>query len=288
MSEPVLNICVVKFGCIGISPLLDLIVDERAARKDIKVRTFASGAKLDPESCDEIMDDVIRIKPGLVLLTSPNASLPGPTNARQRLNSEGITTISFSDAPSKKTFYKKNEEGKLVENVADDQGFFVLTCDSMIGAKREFLDPTEMTLFNSDIIKVLSNTGVFRLVELEVERVITEMKENKIPELPRIMVTAGRAVRAANYSNPYAEAKAYAAFKIAETVSVLTTRACFKEKDPAKIIQLVTAGHELMRTAAILADEAREIEKYGDSLMRTPHFSTGDIKHKERLRDELE
>jgi len=43
-----------------------------------------------------------------------------------------------------------------------------------------------------------------------------------------------------------------------------------------------------MRTAAILADEAREIEKYGDSLIRTPHFSTGDIKHKKRLRDELE
>ncbi len=64
------------------------------------------------------------------------------------------------------------------------------------------------------------------------------------------------------------------------TKSVLTVRTCFKEKDPAKIIQLVTVGHELMRTAAILADEAREIEKYQDSVMRTPHSSTGDIKHK--------
>jgi methylenetetrahydromethanopterin dehydrogenase len=33
----------------------------------------------------------------------------------------------------------------------------------------------------------------------------------------------------------------------------------------------------MMRTAALLADEAREIEKYGDSLHRSPHFNDGSV-----------
>jgi len=46
---------------------------------------------------------------------------------------------------------------------------------------------------------------------------------------------------------------------------------------------MVAAAHEIMRTAAKLADEAREIEKSQDKVLRRPHFKDGKIGTKRSL-----
>lgn len=283
MADGVFRLAVCKLGCIGAAPLLDLLLDERADREDLEARGYTSGAKLDPDSCKGPTDDCIAWGPDLVLLVSPNAALPGPTAAREAFLAAGITTIALGDAPSKKAFHRKNDEGKQVVDVPDGLGFMILPADPMIGARREFLDPTEMALFNSDVIRVLAATGALRCVQQAVDTVIETLKSGGTPALPRLTVSAEKAVDAGAFSNPYAKAKAYAALKIAESVAAVTTRGCFVEQDPANYVPMVAAGHEMMRTAAALADEAREAEKQGDALLRTPHAPDGAPRRAERL-----
>ena len=45
---------IIKCGNIGTSPLVDLILDERADRKDIDVRVLGSGAKMGVEQVEEV------------------------------------------------------------------------------------------------------------------------------------------------------------------------------------------------------------------------------------------
>jgi methylenetetrahydromethanopterin dehydrogenase len=283
MADGVFKLAVLKLGCIGAAPLLDLLLDERADREDLETRAFASGAKLDPSSCEGATRDCLACAPDLVLVVSPNAALPGPTQARNTLLDAALTTIAIGDAPSKKAFYKKNDEGKQVVEVPDGLGFIILPADPMIGARREFLDPTEMALFNSDVIKILAATGALRALQNELDRVIEALKAGAEPSLPRMILNAEKAVAAAEFGNPYARAKAYAALTIAESVAALTTRACFVEQDPAKYIPMVAAGHEMLRSATLLADEAREIEKQNDCVLRTPHASNGASRRKTQL-----
>ena len=275
MPESVFKLAVLKLGCIGAAPLLDFLLDERADRDDLETRAFTSGAKLDPDACAGAIADCLEYRADLVLLVSPNAALPGPAGARNALLEAGIVTIALGDAPSKNAFFKKNETGKRVIDVPAGLGFFILPADPMIGARREFLDPTEMALFNSDVIKLLAATGVFRVVQNELDRVIEALKKGATPELPTMTVTAEKAVAAGGFSNPYAAAKAYAALKIAESVAAITTHGCFVEQARDNYVPLVAAGHEMMRSAARLADEAREIEKQNDAVLRTPHAADG-------------
>lgn len=285
MADGVFKLAVLKLGCIGAAPLLDLMFDERADRDDIETRGFTSGAKLDADSCAGATDDCLRYAPDLVLLVSPNAALPGPGKARESLLEAGLKVIALGDAPSKKAFYKKNAEGKQEKNVPAGLGFFILPADPMIGARREFLDPTEMALFNSDVIKVLAGCGVLRAVQNELDKVIEALKSGQEASLPGMSITPQRALAAAAFSNPYAAAKAYAALSIAESVAGVTTKGCFAEQDPDKYITMVAAGHEMIRTAAQLADEAREIEKHNDQLLRSPHASDGRALSKSALAD---
>ncbi|UCE11818.1 MAG: F420-dependent methylenetetrahydromethanopterin dehydrogenase [Candidatus Thorarchaeota archaeon] len=287
MSDNV-KIGVIKLGCLGIAALLDAIFDERADREDLDIRGFTSGAKLDPDSCEDTVKRAIEYKPNLMLVVSPNAKLPGPTKAREMLFETKIPTISISDAPGKKAFKKKNEEGKKVDNVLEGQGYIVIPADSMIGARREFLDPTEMITFNTDVMKVLSNTGYVRVVQKTVGKVIDAIKAGKTPEMPMSSVSAKKAVEKGGFSNPYARAKAFAAITIAESVADITTEGCFIEQDKDKYIPLVAAGHELMRVAARLSDEAREIEKGSDTVLRTPHSKKGERKKKRQLLGDFE
>jgi len=285
MSGRVFKLGVLKLGCIGAAPLLDLLLDERADREDLETRAYTSGAKLDPLACAGPTADLVGYAPDLALLVSPNAALPGPSKSREALRAAGIATIAIGDAPSRKAFFKKNEEGKQVMQIADGLGFIILPADPMIGARREFLDPSEMSLFNADVIKVLAATGVLRVVQNELDRVIESMKAGAPASLPTLTVNAEQALAAAEFTNPYAAAKAYAALTIAEAVAGVTTRGCFVEQDPAQYITLVAAGHELMRSAAALADGARELEKANDSLLRTPHAASGQARRKTRLGD---
>ncbi|MEQ8660938.1 MAG: F420-dependent methylenetetrahydromethanopterin dehydrogenase [Gammaproteobacteria bacterium] len=283
MAATVFKLGVLKLGCIGAAPLLDLLPDERADREDLETRAFTSGAKLDPDSCAGATADCIAYGADLVLLVSPNAALPGPTAARKALLEAGVITIAIGDAPSKKAFYKKNDEGKQVMNVPDGLGFFILPADPMIGARREFLDPSEMALFNADVIKVLAAGGVMRALQNGLDAVIEALKAGTTPTLPRLSVTPERALEAAGFSNPYAAAKAYAALSIAESVAAVTAKGCFVEQDAARYVPMVVAGHEMLRAAARLADEARELEKANDSVLRTPHAADGSARSKTAL-----
>jgi len=55
------------------------------------------------------------------------------------------------------------------------------------------------------------------------------------------------------------------------------------EKERDKYIPLVACAHEIAQVAAKLAEEAREIEKYNDTLVRKPHSKNGKPKIKTRL-----
>jgi methylenetetrahydromethanopterin dehydrogenase len=162
-------------------------------------------------------------------------------------------------------------------------GYIVVLGDPLIGARREFLDPVEMALFNSNIMKVLAATGVFRLIHQEIDRVIAVLKENLAIRLPRLLIDTVTIRDKSDFLNPYAKAKAMAAYHIASKIPEINTKACFMEKDSEKFIPLVACAHEMAQLAANLAEQAREIEKYSDSVLRTPHSKKGEPLTKRKL-----
>ena len=86
-----------------------------------------------------------------------------------------------------------------------------------------------------------------------------------------------------DFKNPYAKAKAMAAYELNEKIAEVNTLACFVEKEKEKYIPLVASAHEIAQTAAKLAEEAREIEKFNDTLLRKPHAKSGKLKTKSKL-----
>ncbi len=274
MEGQIVKIGVVKCGNIGTAPLIEFLFDERADREDLDVRVVGSGAKMGPAQAEEVAKKILDFNPDLVIIISPNAALPGPSKAREILAQSNIPTIVISDQPGKKAV--KDIEGK-------NMGYFIIPADAMIGARREFLDPIEMAIFNADLIKVLSETGVFSIVYREIAKVVEQIKKGEKPELPRIIIDKETAVKAAGFQNPYALAKAMAAYEIARNAASLTVEGCFVIKEMERYVPIVAAAHEMIRIAAALADEAREIEKYGDCLLRMPHHKTGEILTKRKL-----
>lgn len=276
MSEKPFLLGVLKLGNIGTSPILELLFDERADRKNFNVIVVGSGAKMDEAAAEKIAKILIEQKPQVVLIPSPNAGLKGPAKAREMVKAAGIPVIILSD------MLKKDEREALAQ---EGYGYILLQADSMIGARREFLDPVEMSLFNADVIRVLAATGAFRLVQIELDKVFANIMAGKTPKLPTIVVSATKAAAAGHFSNPYAHAKAHAAYELAASVANISVTGCFKTKEREKYIALVAAAHETMRAAARLADEARELEKDGDSVCRSPHLKDGKIGRKIKLHD---
>jgi len=270
----VVKIGIVKAGCVGTLPLLEFLLDERAERTDIDVRVMGSSAKLGPEQCKEITGWMIQNKPDFTILIGPAQPTRGPTEARKMLIESGIPTIVISDGPTKK-MVKELEAAGL--------GYIIVEADSMIGARREFLDPAEMALYNADVLKVLAATGALNAIVRELEEVIQSIKKGQKPQLPHIIIDKDKAAEAASFKNPYARAKAVAAYEIARHVAEVNVEACFKVPEWQKYIALTATGHEMMRTAARLADEAREIEKSEDSILRKPHFDDGTLGEKRAL-----
>jgi methylenetetrahydromethanopterin dehydrogenase len=222
----------------------------------------------------------VQVPTDLFVLISPNAGLPGPTVVRKILQETGKPIIIVSDEPSRKKLKQIGEEEGI--------GYLVLYGDPMIGAKRPFLDPIEMSLFNADAIKVLSVTGVFRLVHSELDRVIEEIEQGKKPELPMIVVNKKKALEYSGLKNPYAKAKAMGAFEAARKVASLDVEGCFKTQGASNYIPIIAAAHELMRSAALLCDEAREMEKANDSVERLVHFKDGSLRKKTELLGKFE
>ncbi|MEM2122114.1 MAG: F420-dependent methylenetetrahydromethanopterin dehydrogenase [Candidatus Bathyarchaeia archaeon] len=263
----------VKLGNIGSAPLAEFLLDERAEREDLTVRVIGSGAKMGVKDAEEVSKVILDFNPGLVVLTSPNASLPGPMKAVEVISKGGKPCIVISDTPAKKGLNHLEELGV---------GYIIVEADSMIGARREFLDPVEMALFNADLVRVLAVTGVYNAIRDEVDKAIQDVKEGRVPRLPRLILDLN-VVDSAGFNNPYAKSKAMAAYDIASSVASLTVKGCFTVKDWERYVPLVSAAHEMMRIASKLADEAREIEKYGDSILRTPHYDDGSILYKRSL-----
>jgi len=70
---------------------------------------------------------------------------------------------------------------------------------------------------------------------------------------------------------------------MAEKVAQVNFPACFMLKDVERICLTAAAGHEIMRAAAELANQAREIEKSNDTVFRQPHAKNGALLRKTRL-----
>jgi methylenetetrahydromethanopterin dehydrogenase len=263
-----------KLGNIGSSSLLEFLLDERAERKDIEVRVVSCGAKITVEHAAEIGQRLSDFKPDIAVVSSPNAALPGPKKLREVLMSAKIPTIVISDSPAKKAAPDIEKSGG---------GYLIVEADSMIGARREFLDPAEMAIFNADLFKVLTISGVFNVLWQEIDKVVQSIQKGQVPTLPRIVIDKEKAIEASGLNNPYARAKAMAAHEIARRVADLTMEGCFVVKEWQRYTQLVAAAHEMMREAARLAENARDIDKTEDMVLRTPHHDDGVILSKRKL-----
>jgi methylenetetrahydromethanopterin dehydrogenase len=269
-----IKIGVVKCGNIGTAPLFELLLDELADREDIIIRTITTGSKMITEAVEEALTSMFEFAPDLLIFISPNPAVQGPKRAREILSEKNISCIFISDAPGKRL---REEFEKL------GFGYIIVMGDPLIGARREFLDPTEMAIFNSNIIKVLAITGVYNIILQEIDRIIHNLKENLIPKLPKLIIDTGEIRDRSDFKNPYAKAKAMAAYELTKKIAEINMKACFIEKEREKYIPLVACAHEIAQAAARLAEEAREIEKYSDVLTRRPHSKDGRPKIKERL-----
>ena len=210
----------------------------------------------------------------LVLFISPNTTAPGPAKARDVFSKRKIPTVVITDSPGKKAKEHMKEQGL---------GYLIILGDPLIGARKEFLDPVEMAIFNSNVIKILATTGVFRLVFQEIDKLVFSIKNGKALSPPRMIVDTSHIRDSTDFKNPYARVKAMAAYELLKKVAEINVQGCFIEKDKEKYIPLVACAHEIVQAGAKLAEEAREIEKYTDSLLRTPHGKDGRIKTKTRL-----
>ncbi|MBE0521852.1 MAG: F420-dependent methylenetetrahydromethanopterin dehydrogenase [Candidatus Methanoperedenaceae archaeon] len=263
----------IKLGNLGTSQVIDLLLDEIAAREGIAVRVFGTGAKMGKDEAGSTKH-FKEWKPDFAVMISPNANAPGPTAARELW--KDIPTIVVSDGPTKKDDRQKFEDAGF--------GYIILPVDPLIGAKREFLDPVEMVSFNTDAAKVLAVCGAIRLVQEAIDNVIDQVASGNSPlELPKILGKPEKCVESAGFANPYAKAKALAALHIATKVAEIDFPACFVLKEVEQVVITAAAGHEAMRAAAKLADEAREIEKANDSVLRKPHAKAGHLLSKTKL-----
>lgn len=265
---------VFKCGNIATAPLLDLLPDELADRKDLIVRSVSTGSKMDVEAVDDAIEKLFDFAADLVLFISPNTTAPGPARAREVFSKRRIPTVVFTDGPGKKVKEHMKEQGL---------GYLIILGDPLIGARKEFLDPVEMAIFNSNVIKILATTGVFRLIFQEIDKLVFSIKNGKELSLPRMIVDTTHIRDSTDFRNPYAKVKAMAAYELLKKVAEINLQGCFVEKDKEKYIPLVACAHEIVQAGAKLAEEAREIEKYTDSLLRTPHGKDGRLKTKTRL-----
>jgi methylenetetrahydromethanopterin dehydrogenase len=274
MNQKIISVGVLKTGNIGASTVLELSLDERAERGDIKVKVISSGSKMDENTAREVADIFLKtLSPDLIIYSTPNAAATGPRTVLELLKDRTEEVIIISDGAAAKIKRELEDAGF---------GYVFVKADAMIGARREFLDATEMAVFNGDILKVLACTGVVRALHTEIDKAIDALKKGE-RYLPRVIIDRNTAMRHANFSNPYAVAKASAAFEIAEKAGELAVQGCFIEKAEEEYILTVAAAHELIREAAKLADEAREIEKKGDAVYRTPHYKDGTLLKKRKL-----
>ena len=274
----VVKVGIAKLGNIASGVMAELLLDERADREDMITFMATSGTKLQPEDIDRVVSNMKAWAPDFCIVVSPNGVLPGPTQAREDLAAAGIPCIVITDDVTT----KKDQFAALKES---DFGYIIMKADAMIGARREFLDPIEMADYNGNLVKVLAITGAFRKMQTELDKVIDQVKAGKKGAdlaLPKVVMTSDKAVDG-EFTNPYALAKARAAYEIAQAVAGVNVKGCFMTKEWEKYIPIVASAHEMMRQAMHLCEEARELEKGMDAVIRKPHKKTGEIVSKTKL-----
>ena len=269
-----LKIVFAKIGMIGITPMIEGLFDERAVRKDIVIRSVYSGCKMEPSDAKEVLEVALALKPQLLIFVTPYLQGEGPLAGVEMLCGSGVPSCVVSNTANKEVLSKLEENGI---------GYIIVDADPMIGAKKEFLDPVEMCLFNSDIIRVLALTGVYRAIQIEVDKMIDALKQGLKPQPPKLILDKEKALAYAGYHNPYAAAMAMAAYEACRLVAELSTRGCYAIKDLGRALHYVTASHEVMRVAARIVDEAREMEKKNDTVERLIHISDGSVIKRVRL-----
>ncbi|WP_292364035.1 MULTISPECIES: F420-dependent methylenetetrahydromethanopterin dehydrogenase [unclassified Methanoculleus] len=274
----VVKVGIAKLGNIASGVMGELLLDERADREDMITFMATSGTKLQPEDIDRVVSNMKAWGPDFCIVVSPNGVLPGPTQAREDLAAAGIPCIVITDDVT-----TKKEQFEALK--ASNFGYIIMKADAMIGARREFLDPIEMADYNGNLVKVLAITGAFRKMQMELDKVIDQVKAGKKGAdlaLPKVVMTSDKAVDG-EFSNPYALAKARAAYEIAQAVAGVNVKGCFMTKEWEKYIPIVASAHEMMRQAMILCEEARDLEKGMDGVIRKPHKKTGEIVSKTAL-----
>lgn len=278
-DKMVVKIGIIKCGNIGTSPVIDLLLDERADRPNIDTCVIGSGAKMNPEEIEKAVPLMLEMDRDFVVFISPNPGAPGPAKARELLSAADVPAIIIGDAPGLRSKDEMDEQGL---------GYIIVKADPMIGARREFLDPTEMASFNSDVIKVLALTGAYRVVQNTIDDAVNAVEAGETLELPKVVISRDKAVEAAQFASPYAKAKAMAAYEIATKVADIDVEACFMTKAAEKYIPLVASAHEMIGVAAKLASEARDIEKANNTVVRTPHGGKGQTLSKSVLMEKPE
>ena len=269
------KITFVKIGNITLTTLVDIMLDERASRTDIDATVISSSTKMKPEAAERLFPLIDQVETDLIVMVSPNANDKGPQSVIDKYK-EKYPVIVVSDAADKEMRAKWKEEGV---------GYIIAPFDPMIGAKLDFLDPTEMCLFNGYIITTFSTTGVFAYITKLLDDVIDQLKEGKKPELPKNYLSSIGVVSSYPFTNEYSKPKAMAALNILSEAGKLNVNGCFIEKDPKRQLVKVAAAHEMVRQASFLADEVRELEKGINHLVRTPHNKEGQVLHKAHFFD---
>lgn len=267
-----------KLGTIGSSILMEYLFDELGNREDFDVRVFSTGCKMGKSEALELATVSEVLPADLFIIITPNAAMDGPTTLREAVHKFGKPVLIVSDsAPN-----------KVIEELESSPfGYILVKADSMIGARQLFLDPVELALFNSDVIRVLAVTGVLRLLQSEIDQLIELIKGGAGFDLPRIVIDKETALRYSGLSNPYAQAKALASYEMAVQVAGLSREGTWRVKERSRYLSILASSHELMRQAALLADKAREMEKVNDTVLRTPHLRNGSTKRKMKLMDKL-
>ncbi len=270
------KITFVKIGNITLTTLIDIMLDERASRTDIDATVISSSTKMKPEAAERIFPLIDQVETDLMVMISPNANDKGPQSVIDRYK-EKYPLIVVSDGGDKEVREKWKEDGV---------GYIIVPFDPMIGAKRDFLDATEMCLFNGYIINTFSTCGVFAYINELLDGVIEQLKAGDKPELPTRNMSAIGVVTAYPFSSEYARPKALAALTMLQNSAKLNVNGCFVEKDRQKALIKVAGAHEMVRQAGLLADEVREMEKATNHLIRMPHGKDGKLLHKVHFFDE--
>ena len=84
-----ITITFVKIGYIGTTIIIEALLDERSARKDIKMRVVSCSVSMEVEDSEDVARMAAGIESDLYVIISPNAALKGPKAARKVLEEIG-------------------------------------------------------------------------------------------------------------------------------------------------------------------------------------------------------